>query len=76
MVTSSGVDVGMSSGSVETTIADSDADQMVIPGADVRRRVYSPGIDDETAAVRLRSSSEGDGDVVMTTSTRWREALL
>jgi hypothetical protein len=53
MVTSSGVDVGVSSGSVETTIADSDADQMVIPGADVRRRVYSPGIDDETA-VRLR----------------------
>lgn len=52
-MTSSGVDVGVSSGSVETTIADSDADQMVIPGADVRRRVYSPGIDDETA-VRLR----------------------
>ena len=46
--------MGVSSGSVETTIADSDADQMVIPGADVRMRVYSPGIDDETATVRLR----------------------
>ena len=56
-MTSSGVDVGVCSGSVETTMADSDADQTVMSGevANVRRRVYSPGIDDETTTRRDRS---------------------
>jgi hypothetical protein len=57
--------VGVSNGSVETTIADSDADQTVISGevADVRRRVYSPGID-EAATARLRRFSDGDGTLM------------
>jgi hypothetical protein len=57
--------VGVSNGSVETTIADNDADQTVISGevADVRRRVYSPGID-EAATARLWRFSDGDGTLM------------
>lgn len=57
-MTSSGGDVGVCSGSVETTIADSDADQTVMSGAvgAVRRRVYSPGITTPTITVAVSSS--------------------
>ena len=52
-----GVNSGADRGKVEKTIADSDADQTVMSGVVgvVRRRVYSPGIDDETVVRRDRS---------------------